>query len=203
MTVKLAVIYYSSTATNYQLAQWARAAGEEVGAEVRVLKVHELAPREAIDTNPLWKRHATETRDVPEANLSDLEWADAVIFSAPSRYGQMPSQLKQFLDTTGGLWSQGKLANKVVSAMSSGESVHGGQETTILSIYSTVHTWGGIVAAPGLHHPALAAVGNPYGVSVTVSESNSFAPEVEEAVKHQAKRTVLLAKGIQQALKEM
>lgn len=99
MTVKLAVIYYSSTGTNYRLAQWARegvVSSAVQPAEVRVLKVPELAPQQAIDSNPAWKRHAEETRDVPVATLADLDWADAYIFSSPSRYGQMASQLKQF-----------------------------------------------------------------------------------------------------------
>ncbi len=206
MAVKLAVIYYSSTGTNYQLAQWAREgamSSQTAPAEVRVLKVPELAPQWAIDSNPAWKRHAAETRDMPVATLDDLAWADAYIFSTPSRYGQMASQLKQFLDTTGGMWARGQLANKVVSAMTSAQSMHGGQETTILSVYATVHTWGAIVAAPGSNHPSMAAVGgNPFGVSVTVERLEELAPAVEEAVKYQAKRTVAIAKWVKQGLAE-
>lgn len=203
MAVKLAVIYYSSTGTNYQLAQWAQEGAQELDAEVRVLKVPELAADAAIDSNPAWRRHAEETRSVPEVTLEDLDWADAYIFCSPSRYGQMASQLKQFLDTTGGLWARGRLANKVVSAMTSAESVHGGQETTILSIYAAAHTWGAIVAAPGMTHPAMSAAGgNPFGVSVTVNQADELRPEIKEAVKHQAKRTVSLAKWVQWGLKE-
>lgn len=102
-TVNVAVIYYSSTGTNYQMAQWAKAGATELGAEVKVLKVPEFAPTAAIESNPAWKAHVDATKDVPEVSLDDLEWADAVIFSVPTRFGNMPAQMKQFLDSTGGL----------------------------------------------------------------------------------------------------
>ncbi|HHX13119.1 MAG TPA: NAD(P)H:quinone oxidoreductase, type IV, partial [Clostridiales bacterium] len=105
--LKLAVIYYSSTGINYQMAQWAEEAGKELGAEVRVRKVHELAPEAAINSNPAWKSHYEATKDVPEASSDDLEWADAIIFSTPTRFGNMASQMKQFLDMQGGLWAGG------------------------------------------------------------------------------------------------
>ena len=117
--VKLAVIFYSMGGTNYQLSKWAEEGAKEAGAEVKVLKVPELAPQSAIEGNPVWKAHVDATKDVPEVKLEDLEWADAIIFSVPTRFGNMPSQMKQFLDTTGGLWFNGKLVNKVVSAMTS------------------------------------------------------------------------------------
>ena len=88
-----------------------------------------------------------------EASLDDLEWADALIFSMPSRFGNLPSQMKQFLDTTGGLWAEGKLVNKVVSAMASAQNPNGGQEQTILNLYTTMYHWGAIVVAPGYTDP--------------------------------------------------
>lgn len=195
--VNLAVIYYSSTGTNYQLAQWAENGGKEAGAEVKVLKVPELAPEAAIESNPAWKAHLEETKHVPEVTLDDLEWADAIIFSVPTRFGNVPGQVKQFLDTTGGLWFQGKLANKVVSAMSSANNPHGGQEATILSLYTTMYHWGAIVAAPGYtDQSAFTSGGNPYGNSVTVDQDGNMKEDVEAAVKHQAKRTVDVAKKL-------
>lgn len=197
MSVKLAVIYYSSTGTNYQLAQWAENGGKEAGAEVKVLKVPELASEEAIESNPAWKAHLEATKDVPEVTLDDLEWADAIIFSTPTRFGNVPGQVKQFLDTTGGLWFNGKLANKVVSAMSSANNPHGGQEATILSLYTTMYHWGAIVASPGYTDPVtFAAGGNPYGTSVTVDQDGNMQEDVQAAVKHQAKRTVDIASKI-------
>jgi NAD(P)H dehydrogenase (quinone) len=200
--VNLAIIYYSSTGTNYKLAQMAADGAKEAGAEVRILKVPELAPQAAIESNPAWKAHVEATKDVPTVTLEDLEWADAIIFSMPTRFGNLPSQMKQFLDTTGGLWFQGKLANKVVSAMASASNPHGGQEQTILALYTTMYHWGAIVAAPGYTDASIfAAGGNPYGTSVTVDQDGNFKEDVEAAVKHQAKRTVTVAQWVKNGLK--
>lgn len=199
--VKLAVLYYSSTGTNYQLANWAADGGREAGAEVRVLKIPELAPQSAIDSNPVWKAHVEATKHIPTVTLDDLDWADAIIFSIPTRFGNMPGQVKQFLDTTGGLWFQGKLANKVVSAMTSAQNSHGGQEQTILSLYTTMYHWGAIVAAPGYTDPVIfSSGGNPYGTSVTVDQSGKMVEDVEKSVMHQAKRTVTVARAIKAGL---
>lgn len=199
MSIKLAIIYYSSTGTNYQLAQWAKEGAEELGAEVRVRRVPELAPPAAIESNPAWKAHYEATRDVPEVQLADLEWADAIIFSVPTRFGNMAARMRQFLDTTGGLWFRGKLVNKVVSAMTSAQNPHGGQEATILSLYTTMYHWGAIVVAPGYSDPSIfAGGGNPYGTSVTVDQEGKMVEDVEAAVKYQAKRTVTVAQWLKQ-----
>jgi NAD(P)H dehydrogenase (quinone) len=198
--VKLAVIYYSMGGTNHQLSQWAAEGAKEAGAEVKVLKVPELAPQSVIEGNPAWKAHIEATKDVQEVTLNDLEWADAIIFSVPTRFGNMPAQMKQFLDTTGGLWFNGKLVNKVVSAMSSAQNSHGGQEATILSLYTTMYHWGAIVAAPGYTDPVtFASGGNPYGTSVTVDQNGKMIEDVQAAVKHQAKRTVTVAEWVKKA----
>lgn len=195
--VKLAIVYYSSTGTNYKMANAAADAAKDAGAEVKVLKVPELAPEEAIASNAGWKTHYEETRDVPTATAADLEWADAIIFSVPTRFGNVPSQMKQFLDTMGGLWAQGKTVNKVVSAMTSAQNPHGGQEATILSLYTSMYHWGAIVVAPGYTDQALfAAGGNPYGTSVTTVESGTIDESYVAAIKHQAKRVVTVAQWI-------
>ena len=200
--VKLAVVYYSSTGTNYQLAKWAEEGAKELGADVRVLKVQELAPDAAIDSNPAWRKHFDDTKDVPIATSEDLEWADAIIISSPTRFGNVASQMKQFLDIQGGLWAQGKLINKVVSAMSSASNPHGGQEATIKAIYTTMMHWGAIIVPPGYTDNSIfAAGGNPYGTSVTVGEDGNMVENVKEAVKHQAKRTVEVAAWIKKGKK--
>jgi NAD(P)H dehydrogenase (quinone) len=197
--VKLAIIYYSSTGNNYQMAKWAKEAAEELGAEVRIRKVQELAPIEAINSNPLWKNHYEETKDVPVATSEDLDWADAIIFSTPTRFGNVASQMKQFLDQQGGLWAQGKLVNKVVSAMSSAQNPNGGQEATVLALYKTMCHWGAIIVPPGYTDASIfKAGGNPYGTTATIGQDGKMVDDVEEAVKHQAKRTVTVAKWIKQ-----
>ncbi|MGG4491251.1 NAD(P)H:quinone oxidoreductase [Metabacillus idriensis] len=198
--VNLAVIYYSSTGTNYQLAKWAAEGAQEAGADVKILKIPELASDSVIASNPAWAAHVEEATCVPPVSLVDLEWADAIIFSVPTRFGNVPGQVKQFLDTTGGLWFSGKLANKVVSAMTSAQNPHGGQEATILSLYTTMYHWGAIVASPGYTDPvAFSAGGNPYGTSVTVDQNGKMVEDVQAAVKHQAKRTATVAEWVKKA----
>lgn len=197
--VKLAIVYYSQTGTNYQLAQWAEEGAKASGldVEVRLRKVRETAPREAIEQNDAWKAHVEEAKDVPEAKGDDLQWADAVIFSVPTRFGNIASQMKQFLDEQGGLWAQKELENKVVSAMSSAQNPHGGQEATILALYTSMYHWGAIIASPGYTDDSvLNAGGNPYGTSVSVDGDARMIEDEEKikaAVMHQAKRTVTVA----------
>lgn len=195
--VKLAIVYYSANGANYKMAKWAEEAAEEVGAEVRLVKVPELVPQEIIDRNPKLKEIAELTKDVKIASSDDLEWADAMIFSAGARFGNVPSQMKNYFDMQGGLWAQGKLANKVVSGMSSAQNPNGGQEGTVKAMYSTFMHWGSIIAAPGYTDPSsYAAGGNPYGTTATVSQEGEIIDDIEEAVKHQARRTVQVAEWI-------
>ncbi|SIS39757.1 NAD(P)H:quinone oxidoreductase [Salimicrobium flavidum] len=196
--VKLAIVYYSSTGTNYELAKWAEEAAKENGADVKLVRAPEIAPMEAIEQNPAWKAHYEATKDeVTEAEVSDLEWADAILFSTPTRFGNVPAQMKQYFDMAGGLWAEGKLVNKVVSAMSSAQNPHGGQEQTLKSLYTTMMHWGAIIATPGYSDPAtFAAGGNPYGTSVTVSGEGQMQEDVEEAVKHQTRRTIAVGSWV-------
>ncbi len=199
--VNLAIIYYSSGGTNYQLAQWAAEGGRQAGAEVKVLKVAETAPQSVIDGNPSWKAHLEETKNIPTVSVADLEWADAIIFSMPTRFGNLPAQLKQFIDTTGGLWAQGKTVNKVVSAMTSAQNANAGQEQTILQLYTSMYHWGAIVVAPGFTDPSVfVAGGNPYGTSVTVDQNGKMKEDVRASAEHQAKRTVSVAKALKNGL---
>lgn len=195
--VKLAVIFYTVGGTNYQMAKWAKEGAEAAGAEVKLFKVEELAPQAVIDGNEVWKASREATKDIPVATSEDLEWADSIIFSTPTRFGNMASQMKQFLDIQGGIWAEGKTINKVVSAMTSAQNPHGGQEATILGLYTSMMHWGAIIVPTGYTDPVLFdAGGNPYGTSVTVGQDGKMVEDVEDAVKHQAKRTVEVAKKI-------
>ncbi|MFL0581262.1 NAD(P)H:quinone oxidoreductase [Solibacillus silvestris] len=201
--VKLAIIYYSSTGTNYQMAKWAEAAAIEAGADVKLLRIQETAPQEAINSNPAWKAFMEKSKDVPEVQLSDLVWADAFIFSIPTRFGNVPGQVKQFIDTAGGLWYNGKLANKVASAMTSAQNVHGGQEQTLLQIYTTMYHWGVIVATPGYTDPSVfTAGGNPFGTSVTVGKDGQIIEDAKAAVKYQARRTIQVGSWIKAGIQD-
>lgn len=192
MTDKLAIIYYSTYGTNYEMARIAADAARAAGAEVRLLKVKETAPAEVVESQDAWKAQADKTADIPEATVEDMEWADAYLFSAPTRFGSMASQMRAFIDTLGGVWAKGGLSNKAVSAMSSAQNTHGGQEATILSFYTTIFHWGGIVVAPGYTDQAIYKTGgNPYGYSHT--QGAEFTDEVKASISHQARRLVEVA----------
>lgn len=147
--VNVAVIYYSATGTVHALAQAAAESAEKDGAEVRLRRVRELAPDSAIDANPAWREHLLEAAEVPEASSDDLAWADVMIFGTPTRFGNPASQLAAFVDTTGPLWQQGQLADKVYTAFTASQTAHGGQESTLLALSHVFHHWGGIIVPPG------------------------------------------------------
>ena len=190
MALKVAIIYYSATGNVYKMAQAAEEAANEAGAEVRLRKVRELATEEAIRSNQGWYDHALMTEDVPEAQLDDLEWADAILFGTPTRYGNVSAQLKQFIDTTGGLWFQGKLADKVVSGFTSASNQHGGHESTLLTLYNVMMHWGAIVIAPGYtDQTVFEAGGNPYGASSLGTEEGPSEQELA-VMRYQTKRLI-------------
>ena len=190
MALKVAIVYYSATGNVYKMAQAAEEAAKETGAEVRLRKVRELAPEEAIKSNQGWYDHALMTENVPEAQLDDLEWADAILFGTPTRYGNVSAQLKQFIDTTGGLWFQGKLADKVVSGFTSASNQHGGHESTLLTLYNVMMHWGAIVVAPGYTDQTIfEAGGNPYGASSLGREEGPSEQELA-VMRYQAKRVI-------------
>lgn len=197
-SVKVAIVYYSSTGTNYAMARAAQEAAEAEGAEVRLRKVRELAPDVAIDRNPAWRAHIEATRDVAEASLDDLAWADVYLFGSPTRFGNMTSQMKQFIDTAGGLWMKGQLTNKVAAAFTSALNDHGGQETTLMALYNTFYHWGDIIVPPGYSgDPVYAAGGNPYGVSATAArEGGAPREEVLDAMRYMARRAVTVARWL-------
>ncbi|OPG12736.1 NAD(P)H:quinone oxidoreductase [Microbispora sp. GKU 823] len=187
--VNVAIVYYSATGTVHALAQAAVEGAEKAGAHVRLRKVAETAPPEVVGSRPEWAAHLRDTADVAVAGLDDLEWADAVLFGTPSRFGNPAGQLRAFIDTTGPLWYQGKLADKVYSAFTASNTAHGGQESTLLALGNTFYHWGGIIVPPGYTDPIQFQSGNPYGTSHVAGDG---APgEVSlQAARHQARRVV-------------
>ncbi|HEV7713561.1 MAG TPA: NAD(P)H:quinone oxidoreductase [Asanoa sp.] len=192
--VKLAIVYYSSTGTGTEIANEIAAAAEKAGAEVRIRKAAELAPPSAIDSNPVWAAHHAATADIPAPTADDMEWADAVIFGSPTRFGNVAAQLKQFLDSLSPLWSQNKLADKVYSGFTSTATRHGGHESTLIALYNTIYHFGGIVVAPGYTDAVKFADGNPYGTSHhTAGGTGPVGEETRNAARHQAERVVRIA----------
>jgi len=189
----IAVIYYSSTGNVHALAEAVAEGAASAGAEVRLRRVAELAPEEAIDANAAWRAHAEATADVPLASLEDLSWADGFAFGSPTRFGNVSAQLKQFLDTTGPLWAAGELADKVATGFTSAINAHGGNESTLLALYNTMHHWGAIVVAPGYTDEAVSAAGgNPYGTA-HASGGGPPAEDAQNAARHQGRRLARIA----------
>ncbi|WP_371493525.1 NAD(P)H:quinone oxidoreductase [Kitasatospora sp. NBC_00374] len=198
--VKLSIVYYSSTGTITEIAKELRDAGEKAGAEVRLVKAAELAPQAAIEANPAWAANHAATLEIPEATAEDIDWADAVLFGSATRFGNLSSQLKQFIDTLGGLWAEGKLADKVYSGFTSSATPHAGQETTLQALYTSVHHFGGIVVAPGFTDPVKFADGNPYGTSHVDGQGTKPVDETTRAAaRHQAQRVVRIAAQLKAA----
>lgn len=191
---KVAIIYYSQTGTTHKLAQAVEEGAKSAGAETRLLKVKETAPDEVWGNIPNWKQHIEETSDVKEATNDDLEWADAIIFGTPTRYGLPSAQLKNFIDQTGSLWAKGALTNKIGSSFTTTATAHGGQEQTILALNTPFYHWGMIIVAPGYTEPSQFQSGNPYGASFTSNNAQADPDEVAlTAAKLQGKRVAEIA----------
>lgn len=188
--VKVAVVFYTTYGTNYDMAQRAAEAARDAGAEVRLRQVRETAPREVVEAQDAWKEQQERMSDVETATPDDLVWADAFLFSSPTRYGGATSQMRAFIDTLGPIWQEGKLADKTFTAMTSAENPHGGQETTLQTLYITAMHWGAILVTPGYSDPVIfEAGGNPYGASVSAG-GDGLTEAIGAAIDYQARRLV-------------
>ncbi len=192
---KLAIIYYSATGHGTTMAKRVAEAAGKAGAEVRVRPIAETRDPASFAANPAWTANYEATKDLPAATGDDIVWADAVIFGSPTRFGSVASQLRAFLDSLGGLWAEGKLADKVYAAFTSTNTAHGGQETTLLTLYVTLMHFGGIIVPPGYTDQLKFVDGNPYGVSLIANHDNisQFDEPIDAALDHLARRVVAVA----------
>ncbi|MGW0158077.1 NAD(P)H:quinone oxidoreductase [Mycobacterium sp. NPDC003323] len=192
---RLAVIYYSATGHGTSMAARVAAAGEAAGAQVRVRHVAETADPESFAQNPAWTANYEATKERPAATGEDIVWADAVIFGSPTRFGSPAAPFRAFIDSLGGLWADGKLADKVYAGFTSTQTTHGGQESTLLNLYVTLMHFGGIIVAPGYTDPVKFADGNPYGVGLIANRDNvsDLDEATNNALDHLARRVVAIA----------
>lgn len=193
--IKLTVIYYSATGHGTTMAGHVERFAQEAGAEVRVRHVRETVDPSVFAENPAWRSNYEATKDLPGATGDDIVWADAVIFGSPTRYSSVAGSFQAFIDTLGGLWSQGKLADKVYAAFTSSQTNHGGQETTLQQIYQMVMHFGGLVVPPGYTAALKFVDGNPYGVSHVTGPSNQNELEQHtiDALEHMTQRVISIS----------
>jgi len=196
VTTKLAIIYYSSTGTVDAMARRAAQTAEKAGAEVRLRHVAETAPDEAIESQDEWAEHRSEMEGEPVADPDDLVWADAVLLGTPTRFGSATSQLQAFIDTLGPLWQEGGLADKVYAGFTATQTEHGGQETTLLSLYTNFIHWGGIIVAPGYTDEVKFADGNPYGAGKVTADSTDLDETDLDAIDHLVERALHVAERL-------
>jgi NAD(P)H dehydrogenase (quinone) len=194
MSPKITVLFYSTYGTNHAIAEEAARAAKEAGAEVRLRRCTETAPRAVVDGQDPWREQLDKMKDIPEAKPEDMEWADGYFISVPTRFGVAASQFRAFIDTLGPQWQSGALANKAVTATTSAQNPHGGQETTLQSIYVTAMHWGAIIVPPGYADGVkFEDGGNPYGYSC---EPGPLDETGKKSIAFQAKRLVEFADKI-------
>jgi NAD(P)H dehydrogenase (quinone) len=194
------VIYYSATGNTYRVAQAVEEGARAAGAETRLRRLPDLAPEAAIASMPAWKANVDATAHIPAASLDDLDWADGYVFGSPTRYGALAAPLKYFFEGSAQLWSQGKLANKAAAAFTGAANPHGGQETTLLTIYNVMYHWGAIIVPTGYTDKSIyAAGGNPYGVSFTASGDGNPAEEALAAARYLGGRVARVAAVLAEA----
>jgi NAD(P)H dehydrogenase (quinone) len=177
---KVLVLYYSSYGHIEKMAESVAAGARESGADVVIKRVPELVPEEIAR-----KSHFKLDQPAPIATVEELPDYDAIIFGVPTRFGNMPAQMKNFLDQTGGLWASGKLIGKVGSVFSSSATQHGGQESTILSTHIVLlHQGMVIVGLPYSFQGQMGVTeitgGSPYGASTIAGNDGSRQPSDNE-----------------------
>lgn len=177
---KVLVLYYSSYGHIETMAQAVAEGVREAGAEAVIKRVPELVPEEVARKSGFKLDQAA-----PIATVDELPSYDAIILGVPTRFGNMPAQMKNFLDQTGGLWFQGKLIGKVGSVFTSTATQHGGQESTILSTQIVLlHQGMVIVGLPysfqGQMSLSEITGGSPYGASTIAAGDGSRQPSENE-----------------------
>jgi len=203
MAMKVKVIFYSMYGHVYRMAEAIGEGAQNVdGSDVKLLQVQELIPDDVLE-----KAGAKKAREsfahVPVATTEDLVDADAIIFGAPTRFGNMCAQMHNFLDQTGGLWAEGALIGKVGSVFTSTATQHGGQETTIISFHTTLLHHGMIIV--GLPYSEARQMtldeitgGSPYGATTIAASDGSRMPSENELAmaRFQGRHVAAIAKKL-------
>jgi NAD(P)H dehydrogenase (quinone) len=192
---KVLVLYYSAYGHIEAMANAVAEGARETGAEVDVKRVPEIVSLEVAQKSGFKLDQAA-----PVAAVDDLKDYDAIIFGSGTRFGNVTSQLRSFMDQTGGLWMSGALVGKVGSVFTSSATQHGGQESTILTFIPTLLHQGMIVV--GLPYAFQGQMGldeikggSPYGAStITGGDGARFPSAVElEGARYQGRHVASIA----------
>ena len=198
MPTNVLIAFYSRNGSTEALAKSIAEGARAEGGEVRLRRARELVGPEVMANVPGWKEGADRMNQAYEAPAeADAEWADAIIFGTPTRFGAVSSELKAYIDSLGGLWFQGKLNGKVGSAFTSTSSPHGGNESTLISLYNPMAHLGMIIVPLGYADPAMFKAGTPYGAS-SVSGQQNTPPTADdlEVARYQGRRTAQVAAAL-------
>lgn len=177
---RVLVLYYSAYGHIETMAHAVAEGARSAGAEVAVKRVPELVPEDVAKAS-----HFKLDQPAPVATVEELADYDAIIFGAGTRYGTVASQLRNFIDQTGGLWAKGKLVGKVGSAFTSSATQHGGQESTILGLIPAMMHHGMVVVGLPYAFQGQMGVeevkgGSPYGASTITGGDGSRQPSAVE-----------------------
>ncbi|MBB5702117.1 NAD(P)H dehydrogenase (quinone) [Ochrobactrum daejeonense] len=195
---RILIAFYSRNGSTEALAKAIAEGAELEGAEVRLRRAREIVPAEVMANAPGWAEKAAEMNERYSAPTEeDAEWADGIILGTPTRFGSVASELKAYIDGLGGLWFRGKLNGKVGSVFGSTSSTHGGNESTLLSLYNPMAHLGLIIVPLGYADPALFRAGTPYGAT-HVSLQDTVAPNSEEldVARFQGRRVASVARRL-------
>jgi len=198
--MKILIAYYSMYGHMYEMVKAAAEGAKSVpGADVVIKRVPETLSAEVLGKMGALDAQKAQA-SVPVCTPDDLAAADAVIFGVPTRFGNMCGQMRQFLDSTGGLWAKGTLIGKVGSVMASSATQHGGQESTILSTHTTLLHHGMVIAGlpysfQGQMSIAEMSGGSPYGASTITGGQGERMPSQNEldGARFQGKHVAELA----------
>ena len=201
MSTNVLIAFYSRSGSTEALAQAIAEGAQASGAEVRLRRARELVGPDIMARAPGWAESAAAMNERYEAPTeADAEWADAILFGTPTRFGAVCAELKAYIDGLGGLWFQGKLNGKGGSAFTSTSSLHGGNESTLLSLYNPMAHLGLIIVPLGYADMALYRAGTPYGAS-SVSGQQSAPPTDDdlEVARFQGRRVTEVAAALKSA----
>jgi len=192
------IVFYSRNGSTEKMAQAVAEGAEAEGAEVRLRRARDIVGPEVMAKAPGWAENSARMHaEYPAPTSDDAEWADAVIFGTPTRFGNASAELKAYIDSLGGLWFQGKLNGKVGSAFACTSTPHGGNESTIISLFNPLAHLGFIIVPTGYAHPAVFRAGSPYGATHVSGQNSSPATEDELAVaRFQGKRVTQVAAAL-------